>query len=523
MRKCTAHNCNLDTFENEENCILHCKKSDYSTDFHKIGFLSSFFEEFINSIVNQLFEHTDLLEETFNKEEILNYLSKYDLQDNEIDKVLKTAIIIPSSINFPARDGRDYFDYLRVLNKFGRIHFNYCQFYISYLELENVECFFQDCIFYTYWTIYNYGILKNVNNVIYQNCEFHKEITGYHSDDNEKYSIYNHSQFHACIFHQSISFENSKFLKMLFNDLEDSQFSSEINEILFEKCIFDGKFILNTHRINYFKCKQTIFNKKFEFRDNIVQEFEIYDCNFYDIVYFYKSIFEKFNIYKSIFEKFVAFELCEFGSTSDSINKDLISKFQYVTFLDFINFRKSKFHNGLDIANTNIKDMPNFLDIYVSFLNTDRETFRIIKNSFDQSGNYIEGNKFFSDEMKKYKEELKKKPWKNHVQEKIVFLFNDKISNFGKNYIQPIAWILFFVICYNFISYGYEKNYLYSYPSLNPYIRYITDLLNDGVKTIKPLEKILKEGMEFISLLFYIIFSILIWQTVVALKRHTKR
>ena len=70
----------------------------------------------------------------------------------------------------------------------------------------------------------------------------------------------------------------------------------------------------------------------------------------------------------------------------------------------------------------------------------------------------------------------------------------------------------------------YEKNYLYEFwEPANTYIKIFSSFLNDIVKNILPFKKILKEGMEFISLIFYIIFSTLIWQTIVALKRLTKR
>ena len=521
METCNTYNCNLDRYKNEEHCILHCKKNDYSTDFHNVGFLSLFYDKLIEDIVNRLFKHNELLGDNLDKETILTYLKNDDLDDNIINAVLVKSIIIPTHIIFPERDGRDNFDYLRILNLFGRIHFNYCSFYTSYLELDKTQCFFQDCKFYTYWTIYNYDILKNVNNVIYQQCEFFDTISGYHSGDNEKYSIYNNTQFHACIFHKKLTFENAHFLNMLF---DNGAFSSNITILDIKECIFDGKFVLNNHIIENFLCEHSIFNEKFEFRENKIQEFKINDCNFYKIAYFYNSEFKEFTIFKSIFEKFIGFELCEFGLSEGRLQDSVVANFKYVTFLDFINFRKIKFHNGLDIENTNIKDSPNFLDIYVDFTNTNRETFRIIKNSFDKNGDYIEGNKFFSLEMKKYKEELKNKSWKNHFQEKIVFSINEKISNFGQNYFKSIGWILFFIVLYNFINMGYQENYLYKiYEPLNPYLNNISNFFNDGVKTIKPLQKILKDGIEFISLIFYIIFSILIWQTVVALKRHTKR
>ena len=84
--------------------------------------------------------------------------------------------------------------------------------------------------------------------------------------------------------------------------------------------------------------------------------------------------------------------------------------FEYVTFLSFTNFRNTTFYSGLNLENSNLKEAPNFLNIDINPKFTNRETFRIIKNSFDKIGNNIEANKFFVFEMNKYEEELKKKP-----------------------------------------------------------------------------------------------------------------
>ena len=57
-----------------------------------------------------------------------------------------------------------------------------------------------------------------------------------------------------------------------------------------------------------------------------------------------------------------------------------------------------------DLENINLKESPNFLNTKIEPKNTNRETFRITKDSFDKIGNHIEANKFFVYEMKKHKE-----------------------------------------------------------------------------------------------------------------------
>jgi hypothetical protein len=515
--------CQRNIYKDNNKCILHCKKNDYSKDLDS-NLLSDFYDEFIKYIITNLFKHTDLLENKLNKENLKSYLKSNKYDNEEYNNILKNTIFTPSCIHFSTRDERDTFDYLKILNLFGQIHFNYCEFYLSSLNLENVECFFQDCKFHTDWILYNYGILENQDNVTYQTCEFNKGVSNYIPDKQKELAVYKYSQFdYTCTFHSNIEFDRCKFKDMLFNTNQNNYLEENILEqIIFENCIFDSKFKLNNFQIQTFKIINTIFKNKFEFKENILGELLIDNSNFEKIVDLFGSKFKRFKIYKSIFDDFVGFENCQFGT--DNKLREEISIFKYATFLDFINFRNTNFKSGLDIENINIKEAPNFLNMSIEFKNTNRETFRIIKHSFDKINNNIEANKYFIEEMKKYKEDLKKKSLKGNIQEKIVFNLNDTISSFGQSYLKPILLLIGFVIIYNFIVYGYEQNWLYKiYPPANHYIQSFTDLFNNIAKNILPFAKFLKEDLEFLSLLFYIIFSILIWQIIVSIKRYTKR
>ncbi len=523
MKICNMDKCERDIYRNNDKCILHCIKNDYQKDRHS-GLLSSFYNEFINYIIEQVFKHRELLDDKYSKDEIASYLKNSKFDKNKYNESLKKSIFIPSFIHFPKRDGRDTFDYLKILNLFGQIHFNYCEFYLSSLDLENVECFFQDCKFHDRWILYDYGILKNEDNVIYQTCEFYETVSNYIPEEQKKLATYNYSQFeYTCKFHKNIEFNRVSFKDMLFNTNQyNYNKDNKIENIRFDSCIFEKKFILNKYKIKNFEILNSNFKSKFEFKENSLNKFEINNSNFEKLVDFFGTEFKQFKIYKSIFDDFVVFENCKFG-TKDK-KKEEIAIFKYATFLDFINFRNSTFESGLDIENINIKEAPNFLNINIEFQNTNRETFRIIKHSFDKINNYIEANKYFVQEMKKYKEELKTKQLRGNIQEKIVFYINDYISSFAQNYFKPILWIIGFALLYCLIIYGYEQNWLYKiYPPINIYIEYFTDLLNSFAKNILPFSKFLKKGLEFISLIFYIIFSILIWQIIVSIKRNTKR
>jgi len=104
-------------------------------------------------------------------------------------------------------------------------------------------------------------------------------------------------------------------------------------------------------------------------------------------------------IEKSIFDDFVGFERCTFGTNNKL--KEEIALFKYATFKDFLNARDSKFLSGLDIKNINLQGETNFLDAQIEVKSSNRETFRILKHSFDSIGNIIEANIYYQKEMKK--------------------------------------------------------------------------------------------------------------------------
>ncbi|WP_404419571.1 hypothetical protein [Marinospirillum sp.] len=83
--------------------------------------------------------------------------------------------------------------------------------------------------------------------------------------------------------------------------------------------------------------------------------------------------------------------------------------FEYVTFHTHATFRGAKFLGGLDLDRANFSDEANFLGVDVDggdVSKTTRETYRLIKHSFDSIGNHLEANKFFAKEMDKYHKEL---------------------------------------------------------------------------------------------------------------------
>jgi hypothetical protein len=434
----------------DNKCILHCSKNDYSKDWNS-GLLFDFYNEFINYIIKQLFEHRKLLDDKYSQNEIATYLKSNRFMNDEYNEVLKKSIFIPSCIHFPERDERDTFDYLKILNLFGKIHFTCCEFYISSLNLDNVECFFQDCKFHERWTLYDYGVLENEDNVIYQTCEFNKTVSNYTPDKSTELAIYRFSQFdYTCKFNKNLQFDRAIFKNRLFNTEQNNFLDENVIKILeFNKCIFEKEFKLNQYSIDEFIIEDSKFNDRFEFQSNSVNDVKIQNSKFEKISIFTNSNFSELYISDSMFKENIDFSGSIFGKKNELAKSSTTLKSVIID--KSVNFRNVKFYYGLDIPDTKINDLSSFLNADLAVKYTPRDTFRRLKHEFDSIGNIIEANKFYHKEMQKMEEDLKKDLPKS-FPEWIVFKIHDISSKHSQDWVSVLYWIIVITFLYSHLK-----------------------------------------------------------------------
>ncbi len=92
------------------------------------------------------------------------------------------------------------------------------------------------------------------------------------------------------------------------------------------------------------------------------------------------------------------------------------------------------------------------------------------------------------------------------------------ISDFGQSFMRPLFLILYF-LCLQALVFCLIDSWKFD----NGLIRDFWIGLNHTIHNFMPLKKFLVEGQEFVSLFFLIIYSILIYNLVIAVKRITKR
>lgn len=620
--------CKNPVFENTGACALHCldekieNTNSYLSEFHNL-FMGYLFEKIknINSIKSSN-DHQKLIKTNALSSIRLEGLRFDSFKDNnDLKSVINDSNLLIEDVFFPG----NITGY--IIKEFQKVYFKNCIFREN-LGFDKSCIFYSSCIFYEKIEIkadteYLYTKDKkdisyspvisspNEDEYKYKECIFESDVS---IIGQKKINYIYYRLFRNCDFKKNINIDNVKVrsdfitISDIFEYIKiiDSKYDYKdlickykniysFNDLSIKNCNFDSSFKINGIDIDYIEknkkimdnynkdlsneikgifsinsliIEETKFDEKFELKNCIVKNINFEDSNIKGIFDVYKSSFIKAKFYKSIFEEFAAFEYVIFGDSLIENRTDFI----YVTFKDFSNFRDTHFKSGLSFSRANLKQEPNFLNTKINAEYTDRETFRIIKNSFDDVGNKLEANKFFAEEMKAYKKELdgiklkeieyvksikendrdikykKTEKYKGSRRSRWVFNANDFISEFGENYLRPIFILTISVVVYTVITlwnkYYFKKNpYFTSWDWLNNtswskwYFEsheyflscegfdIFSGFWNELAINILPFRVFIKDrnGIEFISLFFYIWFAILIWQIIIAVKRHTQR
>lgn len=547
--------CNNNVYGKLKFCALHCsekdiddnKYHDYLMEFYKL-FSKYLYGDVEVEINRQRCENKYELDERDNDIEeyhlFIGGVKPEGISHSLIERLEKINIEF-KEIQFPDDDDISYLEgeAHALLRWIGKALFNKCIFNLGSLNL-NSNFYYEDCVFCNEISINPFPEVVD-NEYRYVDCLFKKDIhikpskqskeifCNLFKDCNFEGDInLNNIDFKKTVFHLSQPLENVSMnnIKERFNKVKDS---FKFKNIKIKKCTFDSSFKLNgfgeeyLEKLECYKCEfdkdwlevssleviDTEFNSKFELKNRVIKNLDFNNSNVSKIFDMYESKIEKAHFKKNIFYDFAGFENVVFGIKNKPINT-YVAKFEYTTFESFSNFRNTIFYSGLDFKNTNRDKEPNFLNSYINSDNTDRETFRIVKHSFDNVGNKIEANKFYSKEMNAYRREMK---GKFKPSERFVFCMNNFISEFGTSYLKPILLLIILFEVYIILLSYYGGAY-----SLYGTIVQL-DMLNNLAKDFLLFSRFLKVGFEFVSLIFYIFSGILIWQIAVAIKRHTQR
>jgi uncharacterized protein YjbI with pentapeptide repeats len=542
MTNCAIDGCSLDSSLSGK-CALHCDKGKYQDD-RLNGILEDFYVCLGHYIYSELNDSQKKdLDEVYaevspvgfpsDKYMVLFELLAIDGSVNTIKETLSESVMNLGGIVFPTRDPRDRFDYIKLLMLFDGIHFDTSMFYLESMNLSQQKVFFQDCVFINDWSIHSFSVLPDVvSKTVFQNCTFEGVISTSSEEHSRDSLIVENHLFNDCKFKDAIFIRRGEFKASPFNN--STSYSHDLKSLHITGGKFLDRFILNNTSIQLLEINNVEFDGKFELKDNVISEAAIRNVNFNKLFDAYKTKFKRFKLSKCIFNEFSGFEKCEFGD--ENKDEEPPAEFEYATFLNFTNFRKAKFYCGLDLEHSNLKEAPNFLGVSINEKQTNRETFRIIKHSFDKIGNHLEANNYFALEMKKYKGELKKQVTSETYSkalynwtfglfgrkaptrwEFLIYKVNEIFSAYGQSYVKPLYIMILLSLCYTTIVYWVGHNQV---------IKELFDvsLLNAVVKQIPLYSKLLTiKGLEFVSFLYHIMFVSALWHFMVAVKSKTRR
>ncbi len=523
-KKCLANECENPAFKEMDRCALHCEKGDYSQD-RRSQLLADFYNLFIRYLSDELFNSEHSVTNKFTKRDFESFAKEGQYNDEIIINILRKESVFLDEIIFPSYKGRDSFDYTKLLRLFKSIHFNCCDFSCTSLKLGGVEVFFQDCTFHNRWSLFDYKVLANIHDVTYQTCVFKKDVSVC-TPDNERYVITNNQFDFSCVFKEKLSIENTDISAALFSSRQLSEdYILLIKALKLENSRINGRFLINNLTAEKLYFKDVEFNEKFEFKNSNVAQVMIDNTNFIKVADFFGAAFESFKVEKCIFEQFVGFEKCKFGEESESSKASVL--FKYVTFNDYFNFRSASFFVPISLKLINHTKQPNFLGVTISenaLKVIDRETFRIIKHSFDTVGNHVEANHFFTHEMEAHRRELRAS--NGSLKERLLLSFNALISDHGQNYIKAGGWWLGLVALIGFVLANDRKQWIPIYFENLPACWVNTvDFLNLLARGFLPFSPIYKnhENLAAFILISSLLLASITWHVLVAVRRHSKR
>lgn len=452
-----------------------------------------------------------------------------DLYELDVALARGDKTLIIRDIHFPANDPRLGFDYVSLLALIPSLHLLNCHFYSESLSLGYAPTHsrFEDCTFHLSWQVEE-GNGPGRDHVLFDHCRFEQGIAIQGNELGQPPIDSALAFFRDCVIPTGLSLREMATEIPIFADTLVHK--PEITRISVANCEFAGRFALaNAEAIEKIKLTSTVFKDKFALIHCPLNELLIKNVNFEGLADFYESSFNSLLIRKSIFRDFVGFEDCRFGTPGQQNGRIVL---RYVTFYSFTNFRGAQFLLPLDLRNTNRSEQPNFLDAHFAKnarQHTDRETFRIIKQSFEAVGNRIEANVFYALEMEAYRRELREAArqhgWHWRCWERLLISLNFLLSRHGQSYWQPLVGIALCSAVLALQQANWRHGWVVWPETIRCYLTPLLDVLNGwakGVVIFRPLYAGYP-GHEALILLMAIALSTCTWHFLVAARRHRRR
>jgi len=485
--KCLHDHCHLDVYDGENRCIFHCEKTKDN------GWIID--------------EEASYVDSKWNSKKVQEFWKK---DSNEQNIIFPKDSLIPPLYSYEIFQKKDESFTLNLSNCKILDDFN--------IDEDNIGVKFS---LYVYKSTFNGKLsLFNFINRSNHQIDIHLEETIHHGN------IEISSQSIDDVWINNITVNKLRLgigegkspnqYESIFISNDNDKY--KIENINVKNTNVANGFILKDTVVNSLDCSNSNFEGKVKIINSNIKKFTSFENTiFKQVADFSNTTFYQNNFTNTLFEDTTSFIESKFCDDID---------FKYTVFEKLVIFRKAIFEKSINLEDSIIKGEANFLNITsknrkINIAN--KETARIIKHSFDKVGNTIEANKYFAYEMKK---ERKNTSFKDDFNKKAMLNLNYWISDFGQSWIRPLIIIFVVAILHTLLIYGINNP---SLKVINPsnsiydFLKWIVDFTNNLAYNILPFKKLLIHGQEFISLVFLIIYSTLIYNFIVAVKRITKR
>lgn len=491
---------------------------------------------------------SSFIKETSNPTEILREKVNIDAVVMLSDYLEKNSINL-TKLNFNAENLQLSITYgelesaiLNILNTYKWINFKECTFDLQ--DFPHLPFFytFHNCLF-TETLHLNLSNLKfdefielqANSSILFNFCTFNKSliINGEQTDErllNLFSIIIQHCKFEK-LFVRKIKIENTflyyKDFATLFEKVETTsshiiapQVDIGIKLIDFKDVIFNSTqdfSWINTDEILFSECQ---FLTKIISNRIIAERYQIFNCEFNSSINIEAVEVKELLIFQANFDHF-------FSVSNSTFNKLFLSS---TSFKYTVDFSEAQIDQNLTLHSSLFNQSPNFLATKFSkkaLKNIDRETFRIIKHSFQSIGNNIEANKYYAYEMEAYRRYLKnsKDNEQGTRRERVLLGFNALISKHGQDYVRASFWLIFCMAITAFVVANDESQWIRTYFDMPNWWVNVCNIANGLALGFLPLSGLYdgREHLAFFLMLSTIAISTTSWHLLVAIRRHSKR
>lgn len=424
-------------------------------------------------------------------------------------------------------DNSDQPLWLDVLGRLRNIYFEQCEFECSKLALNNVATWYDGCKFGKPWFVTmgkNSEALIEAGDALYNTCEFSGAVSLNGKDVDEetlgRYAVVFQDCKIGSLYVSQINLMTrlyvapSQGIDFLIKNRHTSQ--KTLEDFLAISAVFKKEFDLNHLHVGAIQLSRCNFEEGINLSGFVCDILNLDSCN----------VDSSFNFNRAHATK-VGFSDCHFKRSVilDSSSFDVLL-LKASSFEQILSLEHAEITDCVGIGSCSMSKPPNFLNCQLSnevILTADRETFRIIKSSFDAVGNNIEANRYFSYEMNAYLKELRHSS-KGRRAERWLLELNSLISDHGQNYWRPLGFILILPFLYGLAVRGYEGQWLYGLdPRLDVVLGRLAQCANQYAANFGIGFPKRAEGVEFIALFLGVTLSGLLWHFLVAVRRHKRR